>query len=140
MRIKRSFKTGQKACFTKRATPRDVRLFAQTTGDWNPLHMDEKFARKTRFKTRIVHGLWSGGLISAVLGTQLPGPGAIYLSQSLRFERPVFIGDTLRAEVVIAAWLPKKRIVKLKTQCFNQRSERVVKGTAVLMVERSRRK
>jgi 3-hydroxybutyryl-CoA dehydratase len=112
----------------------DVRTMAEVTGDHNPLHLDEDFARTTRFGRRIVHGVFSAGVISAVLGNQLPGPGSIYLSQQVEFLAPVYIGDTITATVEILSWRPDKRIVTLKTNCRNQRDTQIVTGQAVLMV------
>ena len=88
---------GQRATFSKTISESDVYLFAGVTGDVNPAHINESYASETHFKTRIAHGMLSAGLISAVLGTQLPGPGSIYLSQTLQFIAPVHIGDTITA-------------------------------------------
>lgn len=126
-------KVGDKAFFEKTISESDVYLFAGLTGDFNPLHMNEEVAKKSIFKTRVVHGLMVAGLISAVLGLKLPGPGTIYLSQELRFVKPVRIGDTIRAEVEVIELLPKNR-VKLKTICINQRGEVVIDGSAIVLV------
>ncbi len=126
-------KIGDKAFFEKTISESDVYLFAGLTGDFNPLHMNEEVAKKSIFKTRVVHGLMVAGLISAVLGLKLPGPGTIYLSQELRFVKPVRIGDTIRAEVEVIELLPKNR-VKLKTICINQRGEVVIDGSAIVLV------
>ncbi len=126
-------KIGDKAFFEKTISESDVYLFAGLTGDFNPLHMNEEVAKKSIFKTRVVHGLIVAGLISAVLGLKLPGPGTIYLSQELRFVKPVRIGDTIRAEVEVIELLPKNR-VKLKTICINQRGEVVIDGSAIVLV------
>jgi len=96
-------KVGDSASFSKTVTAADIDLFAQVTGDTNPVHLDEAYAAKTMFKGRIAHGMLTAGFISAVLGTKLPGPGSIYLSQSLKFKAPVRIGDTVRARVTITA-------------------------------------
>jgi 3-hydroxybutyryl-CoA dehydratase len=91
---------GMSAVFTKTVTEADIVLFAGISGDTNPVHLDEQFAKGTMFKGRIAHGMLTAAFISAVLGAKLPGPGSIYLSQSLKFKAPVRIGDTVRAKVV----------------------------------------
>ncbi|MDH3579405.1 MAG: 3-hydroxybutyryl-CoA dehydratase [Hyphomicrobiales bacterium] len=95
----------------------DVVGFAEITGDRNPIHLSEHFAAKTPFGTRIAHGLYTAGLISAVLGTRLPGPGAIYISQSLHFRAPVRIGDTVEVTVQVEELIPEKRRAKLACAC-----------------------
>ena len=134
-KVQTDFEVGERAQMCKTVTEDDVAGMAEVTGDYNPLHVDEAFARKTRFKGRIAHGVLSAGLISAVLGMHLPGPGAIYLSQTLNFLHPVRVGDTLTAEVVVTKWRADKHIVYLDTRCFNQDGRDVVKGEAVLLVE-----
>lgn len=108
---------GQTASFRKTVTEADVVLFAGITGDHNPVHTDEEYARTTPFGRRIAHGLLTSSLVSTVLGNQLPGPGTIYLSQSLRFMAPVFIGDTVTASVEVTALDPLKQRVTLATRC-----------------------
>jgi 3-hydroxybutyryl-CoA dehydratase len=130
-----SFAIGQRDSFTKTVTEADVITFAGLVGDFNPIHMDAEYARKSRFGRRVAHGMFTAGLISAVLGNKLPGPGAIYLSQQLEFLAPVYIGDTITATVQISAWRPEKRIVTLKTDAYNQAETQVVTGKAVLLVE-----
>lgn len=134
-RVRTSFKVGERARVSKVVCEDDITSFAKITGDYNPVHTDSEFASKTRFKGRIAHGMLSAGLISAVLGTKLPGPGCIYLSQSLKFLRPVRIDDTLTAEVEVTDWNSAKKIICLDTHCFNQAGEDVVTGKAVLLVE-----
>ncbi|MBI4757502.1 MAG: MaoC family dehydratase [Chloroflexi bacterium] len=129
------FQIGEKAEFSKTITESDVVMYAGLSGDFNPLHVDEEYAKTSRFGGRIAHGLLTTGLISAVVGMKLPGPGAIYLSQQLKFTGPVRIGDTITAVAQVAGWLPEKRIVTLKTDCFNQRGEQVIAGEAALLVE-----
>ena len=107
------------------------------TGDKNPVHLDDAYARTTRFGGRIAHGMLTAGLISAVLGTKLPGPGAIYLNQTLKFTAPVRIGDTITATAEVTAYREDKRIVTLKTDCTNQRGELVLTGEAVLLMEKA---
>jgi acyl dehydratase len=134
-RIRTSFEVGERAQISKVVHEDDIVSFARITGDYNPLHTDSEFASKTRFKGRIAHGMLCASLVSAVLGTKLPGPGSIYLSQSLKFVRPVRIGDTLTAEVEVADWNPTKKIICLDTRCFNQAGEEVLAGKAILLVE-----
>jgi 3-hydroxybutyryl-CoA dehydratase len=131
-----SFQIGKQASFSKTVTESDVTTFAGLIGDFNPIHVDAEYARKSRFGQRVAHGMFTGGLISAVLGNKLPGPGAIYLSQQIEFLAPVFIGDTITATVEVVAWRPEKRIVTLKTDAYNQAKKQVVTGKAVLLVDR----
>jgi 3-hydroxybutyryl-CoA dehydratase len=125
---------GEKAQLSRTISEEDIRRMAEITGDFNPVHVNEAFASRTRFKGRIAHGVFSAGLISAVLGTKLPGPGAIYLKQTLEFLQPVRAGETLTAEVEVTAWRADKRIITLKTRCFNGSGKDVVQGEAVLLV------
>lgn len=101
----------------KRIESSDVVGFAEVTGDRNPIHLSEHFAAKTPFGGRIAHGLYTASLISAVLGTRLPGPGAVYISQTLNFRAPVRIGDTVRVEVKVAELMPEKRRARLACLC-----------------------
>ena len=133
--IRKDFKVGEKADVTKEITEKDINLMAELTGDFNPIHIDEDFAKKTRFNGRIAHGVMSAGLISAVLGMHLPGPGAIYLGQTLKFLNPVRVGDTVKAEAVVTKWRPEKKILHLDTLCSNQDGEPIVEGEAVLLIE-----
>ncbi len=129
------FYLGQQASLSKTITEEIVRQFAAVTGDTNPLHLDEDFARTTRFGRRIAHGVLSLGLISAVLGTQLPGPGAIYLSQEVRFLRPVYLGEQITAEVEVLSWDTERRHLRLRTRCLNAQGAEIVTGEALLLVE-----
>ena len=124
---------GQKASFTKTVTEADVYNFAEVTGDFNPAHMNEEYAKNTAFKTRIAHGMLSAGFISAVLGTQLPGPGTIYLNQDLRFTKPVHFGDTITATITVEELVKEKNRAILKTVCTNQDGDVVVEGVAKVM-------
>jgi len=133
--VRTEFLVGEKAQFSKIITEADIDAIAEITGDYNPVHVNEAFAQKTRFKGRIAHGVLSVGLISAVLGTKLPGPGAIYLSQTLDFLFPVRGGDEITAEVEVIKWKPEKKIIHLETRCFNQNEREVLKGKAVLLIE-----
>ena len=105
--------------------------FAAVSGDENPVHLDEAFAKGTVFGERIAHGMLVASLISAVIGNELPGVGTIYLSQTLRFVKPVHIGDTITARVTITSLRPDKRLVELETECINQNGDIVVSGVAV---------
>jgi 3-hydroxybutyryl-CoA dehydratase len=126
-------KIGDGAEMTKGITEEDVYLFAGITGDRNPLHTSQEYAAKTRFGERIAHGLLTAGLISAVFGTKLPGPGCVYLSQNLVFLAPVKIGDEITARVELLEIIEERRY-RMKTQCFNQRLEMVLDGEAVVAV------
>ena len=129
------FAAGQSATWTKTITEADVVAYAGLTGDFNPLHVDHVYAARSRFGERIAHGLLTAGLISAVLGMRLPGPGGIFLSQTLKFVRPVRLGDTITATAEVTAWNAAKRLLHLRTTCANQRGEAVVEGESVLLVE-----
>jgi 3-hydroxybutyryl-CoA dehydratase len=125
-------KTGDWAAFTKTISEADVYLFAGVTGDLNPAHVDETYARTTFFKTRIAHGMLLAGLISTVIGTQLPGPGTIYVRQELDFLAPVRFGDTVTARAEVTEILAEKNRVRLKTTCVNQEGKAVVDGVALV--------
>ncbi|HEX7177838.1 MAG TPA: MaoC family dehydratase [Pyrinomonadaceae bacterium] len=130
-----NFKPGDFATFTKTITDEDIRAFAALGGDDNSVHVNDEYARKTRFGRRIAHGMLSGSLISTVIGTRLPGEGSIYLSQSFKFVAPVFPGDTVTAKATVKAVRDDKPIVTLETVCTNQHGETVVTGEAVVLVE-----
>lgn len=129
-----ALKVGDTDSVTKTITDDDIRAYAQLTGDNNPVHLDEAFARTTRFGRRIAHGMLSAGLISAVLANKLPGTGTVYLSQSLSFVAPVYPGDTITARVTVTRVREDKPIVTLETLCTNQRDETVIRGEAVVLV------
>lgn len=126
---------GQRASLTRTISDTDIATFAEITGDSNPLHVDDAFAAHSRFGRRVAHGLLSAGLISAVLGTKLPGPGAIYLQQTFRFVRPVYPGDTLTATVEVTAYRDDRRMVTLRTTCADQRGDIVLDGEAVVLLD-----
>ena len=126
-------KLGDSASFTKTVSEHDVYTFAGVTGDLNPAHINEPFARQTQFHGRIAHGMLSAGLISAVIGMQLPGPGTIYLGQELSFRSPVRIGDTITATVTVRSLNPERNRAELDTVCTNQDGVQVVTGTAKVM-------
>lgn len=124
---------GDKASFQKTITESDVYLYAGITGDLNPAHINQVEAEKTMFQGRIAHGMLTAGLVSAVLGMQLPGPGSIYLGQELKFVAPVRIGDTIKAEVEVIEKLEDKNRIKLSTICTNQNGVEVLIGVANIM-------
>ncbi len=124
---------GQQASFSKTISESDVYMFAGVTGDVNPAHVNEAYAQTTAFKTRIAHGILSAGLISAVLGTRMPGPGAIYASQTLKFTAPVCIGDTITATATVKEIIPERNRVVMETVCRNQDDVVVTTGEAVLL-------
>ncbi|HLW48989.1 MAG TPA: MaoC family dehydratase [bacterium] len=126
---------GQRASLTRTITDTDISSFAALTGDRNPLHLDDAFAARSRFGRRVAHGLLCAGLISAVLGTKLPGAGAIYLQQSLRFLRPVFPGDTVTATVEVTACREDRRTATLRTTCADENGRIVLEGEAVVLLD-----
>ncbi len=128
----RDIQIGDAAEFAKTVSESDIYQFAGITGDFNPAHVNEDYAQKTFFKTRIAHGMLSAGFISAVLGTQLPGPGAVYIRQELNFLAPVRIGDTITARAEVIDINVEKNRVTLKTQCLNQNGVVVIDGQAIL--------
>ena len=132
-----SLKVGDSAEVSKTITDEDVRAFAELTGDRNPVHLDEEYAARTRFGRRIAHGMLGASLISAVLANELPGRGTVYLSQTLRFTAPVFLGDTVTARVTVKSVREDKPVVTLETVCTNERGERVVEGEAVVLVPKA---
>jgi 3-hydroxybutyryl-CoA dehydratase len=135
------FNVGDSASVTKTITEADVILFAGITGDFNPLHVNDEFAKASMFGKRVVHGVISAGLISTVLGMKLPGPGALYLDQTLTFKKPTFIGDTLTATGTIKDKITKQKegkppmnLLKITTIVTNQSGVVVTEGEATIMV------
>jgi acyl dehydratase len=126
-------KEGETAKLIKTVTQSDIEQL-QTVGDRNQT-MNPDFAKKTRFGRPIAHGMWGLALVSEVMGTKLPGPGTIYLSQTVQFKAPVFAGDTLTAKVKVLEVRQDKPIVKLETTCENQKGELILKGESVVLVE-----
>jgi|SRR5665648_52015 len=126
-------KIGDRASFEKTISESDVYLFAGITGDFNPAHINQRYAEKTMFKGRIVHGILVSGLISACMAANLPGPGGIYLSQQLKFTAPVHMGDTIKAEVEVIEISIEKNRAKLRTFCTNQNGDMVIDGEALVM-------
>ena len=128
------FKPGDTASISKTITDDDIQRFADASGDHNPLHLDDEFAKSTRFGRRIAHGMFSASLISAVLANELPGQGSIYLAQTLKFVAPVFPGNTITARVTVISIRDDKPVMKLETVCTNQHDEVVIKGEATVLV------
>jgi 3-hydroxybutyryl-CoA dehydratase len=129
-------KVGDKATFSRTVTDEDVQAFARVSGDHQPLHLDDTFAGKTRFKQRIAHGMISAAYISAALGTKLaPGAVVVYLGQTMRFRLPVGIGDTITAECEVTAIDSERRIVTVRTDCTNQNGDAVVTGEATVLLD-----
>ncbi len=126
-------KIGDNASMTKTVSETDVYLFAGITGDLNPAHTDEVSASQTMFKSRIAHGMLGAGFISAVLGMRLPGPGTIYLGQTLAFKKPVRIGDTVTATATVKEMNVEKNRVIMETTVCNQNGEVVIAGEATVM-------
>ena len=124
---------GMSSTYERTVSEADIARFAEVSGDKNPLHLDAEFAKTTRFKERIAHGMLSAGFISTILGTQLPGPGVIYMSQSLRFTAPVKIGDTVTARAEITAIRADKNRVTLSTTC-SVGDTVVIEGEALVFV------
>lgn len=126
---------GMHASFEKTVTEQDVVLFAEVSGDDNPVHLNVEYAAQTRFGQRIAHGMLSAAFISAVLGTKLPGPGAIYIDQQISFEAPVHLGDTVTATATVVEINEQRRRIKLETIC-RVGDKVVARGFATNMVDR----
>ena len=133
-------KIGDTARFSKTVSESDIYLFAGVTGDLNPAHVNEDYAKDTFFKSRIAHGMLSASFISTVIGTMLPGPGSIYMRQEVNFLAPVKIGDTVTAIVEVAEIMAEKKKVRLKTYCVNQENTTVVDGEALVSPPRKPKK
>lgn len=129
-----TFSVGDSAEIISIIKQADVDAFARVTGDHNPVHVDEEFAKTTRFGKRIAHGMLTASLISAVLANKLPGAGSVYLGQTLQFVAPVFPGDEITARVTVKAVREDKPIMKLETICLNQRGEIVIRGEATVLL------
>jgi 3-hydroxybutyryl-CoA dehydratase len=124
---------GMTATYARTVTEADIVLFCGISGDVNPVHLDQEFAKQTMFKGRIAHGMLTASFISTVLGTKLPGPGCIYMSQTLKFKAPVRAGDTVTARATVTELIPEKRRCVIKTVCTVGETV-VVEGEALLMV------
>jgi 3-hydroxybutyryl-CoA dehydratase len=130
-----SIQLGETACLEKTISETDIYAYAGIVGDFNPVHVNQRFAEHTKFGARIAHGMLVSGLFSAVFAMKLPGEGAVYISQDLRFVAPVYIGDTIKAAVRVSEKLEKGR-VRFECIATNQRDMIVISGTAVLLVSR----
>jgi 3-hydroxybutyryl-CoA dehydratase len=128
-----SLEVGASAEVSRTITDEDIRAFAEVSGDHNPVHLDDEYAAATRFGRRIAHGMLGASMLSAVIADRLPGRGAVYLSQSLRFTAPVYPGDTVTARVTVKAVRADKPVVTLETVCENQHGQRVIEGEAVVL-------
>jgi 3-hydroxybutyryl-CoA dehydratase len=124
---------GMSEVYGKTITDADIVLFAGISGDINPVHLNHEFAKETMFQGRIAHGILTASFISTVIGTKLPGPGCIYVSQTLRFKAPVKSGDTVVAKATVIKLIPERRFVELKTQCF-VKDVIVLDGEATVLV------
>ena len=129
------FKTGDSASVTRTIGDKEIHAFAELFDDYNPLHVDDAYAQRSRFGGRIAHGVISLGLISHLIGMKLPGTGAIFLGQNARFLKPVRTGDTITASVEVTKIRPDKPILTLATRCVNQAGEVVMEGEAVVLYE-----
>jgi 3-hydroxybutyryl-CoA dehydratase len=129
----KDIQVGDTAQIVRRVDHGDVASFVDAVGDYNPVHADREYAATTMFKEPIAPGIWTAGLISGVIGTRLPGPGAIYLAQELKFLKPVLFGDVITARVEVVEVLREGNRVRLKTVCSNQRGEEVLTGEALVM-------
>lgn len=124
---------GMKVSYSQTITDGDIKSFAGLSGDHNPVHVDAEYAEQSRFGKRIAHGLMSAGFFSALFGTKLPGPGCVYVSQNLNFLRPVYIDDTVTAEVVVTGVNLEKRRVQFETTC-RVKGKRVISGSAEIYI------
>ena len=129
-----SFTVGEEARFIRTFTQEDVQTFSKLSGDTNPIHLDENYARQTRFGGRIIHGMLVASLISSALGTILPGPGCVYASQQLSFRAPARIGERLTARVRVSDWDAAKGRIILATEVINERNEQMIVGEAKMVL------
>ncbi|MGO1581313.1 MAG: MaoC family dehydratase [Peptoniphilaceae bacterium] len=136
MKIKKieDIKIGDSESFTKTVTESDIYNFAGISGDFNPAHIDDIYAKNSMFKGRIAHGMLVSSFISTVLGGLLPGPGSIYLSQNLKFLKPVYYNDTITAKCTVSKIIKDKNIINLDTTCTNQNDEIVISGEASILL------
>jgi 3-hydroxybutyryl-CoA dehydratase len=131
-----SFRVGDRAVLSRRITEQDVAAFAAFSGDYNPLHMDSAFAGRTRFGHRVVHGMVVASLVSTVIGMQLPGTGALWVQQTFRWRKPVFVDDTVEIMVEIAQVSPGGRLLSIRVAAVNQEGTVVMDGEGVVHVPR----
>lgn len=128
-----TIKVGDRTSYSRTCTFEDIQLFARVSGDVNPVHLDKEFAAKTQFGQCIAHGMYTGGLVSAAVALQLPGPGTIYLSQDIKFRAPVFADDTITVELEVVSVREDKPIVGLEFVCKNQQDKVVASGKATVL-------
>ena len=126
---------GATASITKTIGESEIAAFAALTGDVNPMHLSADFAQRTRYHRPIAHGMLTASLISTVIGTKLPGPGSIWVSQTLNFRRPVFVGETITATATVKAVHEEKPLVTLETTCANQNGHLVLDGEALILLD-----
>lgn len=129
---------GESASLQRTLQQRDIELFATITGDVNPAHVDPEYAKDDIFHKIVAHGMWGASLISTVLGTLLPGPGTIYLEQTLKFLKPVTLGDMITVTVTVKEKMPEKSIIKLDCACINQDQKLVISGLATVIAPRDK--
>jgi 3-hydroxybutyryl-CoA dehydratase len=120
---------------TRTITDQDVRDYARISGDANPIHLDDAYAEKSRFKRRIAHGMLVASMLTKLAGMKLPGPGSIYVSQSMKFKGPCYVGDTVTAELTVTAIRPDKPVITLSTIIRNEKNEVLIDGEAVIFYE-----
>ncbi len=130
---------GDTAHFAKTISETDIYQFAAVTGDFNPAHVNQAYAEETFFKSRIAHGMLTVSLVSNILGTQLPGPGTIFVSQTVQFMKPVYIHDTIEAEVSIAEKHEEKNRVRFEAVCTNQNDQDVLRAEGTIMPPKKKR-
>jgi 3-hydroxybutyryl-CoA dehydratase len=128
----RNLEIGMEASIIKAFTEKDVQAFASLSTDTNPIHLDHSYAVNTIFKNQIVHGYLYGSLLSAVIGTKLPGPGSIYIHQEMNFKKPVYFNEEVTAVVKIIRINPEKSLIYLSTNCFKNTDEMVIEGSAII--------
>ena len=126
-------KINDSAKLSRTLTQKDIQLFAAISGDINPAHVDIEYAKHDMFHKLIAHGMWGAMLFSTLLGTKLPGPGTIYLDQTLKFLHPIVIGDTVTATVTVTEKIPEKNRIKLECLCINQSGEKLIVGMATVI-------
>jgi 3-hydroxybutyryl-CoA dehydratase len=131
----KQIRIGDQATLTRTITDEMVVAYANLIGDHNPVHLDEAFAATTRFGRRIAHGMLVAGLISTVIATDLPGPGSVYLGQTLQFKAPVYLGDAITVKAEVVKVREDKPIITLATACINQDGQNVIEGEAVVLIQ-----
>ncbi|MFC4023300.1 MaoC family dehydratase [Oceanobacillus longus] len=134
-----NFAIGDSASFSRTVTETDFVIFAGLSGDYNPIHVDKEYAKNTFFRERISHGLLTASFLSRLLGMHIPGPGSIYVSQTLQFTKPVYIGDTITARAEVTRLDEDNRLITLKTTCKNQNGSIVLDGEGVMKLPKKER-